>query len=67
MPEFAQQNNFQIIEIYADRAISGKTDKRPYFQRMMRDAEKKSLNSNRLEIKPYGSQYAQAMMNEAVK
>nr|DAI28713.1 MAG TPA: integrase [Caudoviricetes sp.] len=64
--EFAQQNNFQIIEIYADRAISGKTDKRPNFQRMMRDAEKKKFKyviawkSNRM-----GRNMLQAMMNEA--
>ncbi|MCR2026939.1 recombinase family protein, partial [Anaerotruncus colihominis] len=64
--EFAQQNSFQIIEIYADRAISGKTDKRPNFQRMMRDAEKKKFKyviawkSNRM-----GRNMLQAMMNEA--
>lgn len=39
--EFAQRNNLQVIEVYADRAIGGKTDNRPNFQRMMRDAEKK--------------------------
>lgn len=42
--EFARANNIQIIEVYADKAISGRTDKRAAFQRMMRDAEKKMFD-----------------------
>ena len=30
----------RIVGTYEDRAISGKTDNRPRFQQMMRDAEK---------------------------
>lgn len=37
---FAKANNIKIINVYADKAISGKTDRRVQFQRMMRDAEK---------------------------
>lgn len=37
---FAQANNLKVIEVYSDSAISGKTDKRAAFQRMLRDAEK---------------------------
>lgn len=37
---FAEQNGFVILEEYCDRAISGKTDNRPEFQRMIKDAEK---------------------------
>ena len=40
---FALANNIRIIEVYADKAISGKTDKRKNFQRMMRDAEKQKF------------------------
>ena len=36
---FAARNNLRIIQIYADRAISGRTDRRPEFQKMMRHAE----------------------------
>ena len=39
--EFATLNHIKIIQVYADKALSGKTDKRPQFQKMMRDAEKK--------------------------
>lgn len=35
---FAQANNLNIVEVYSDSAISGKTDKRAAFQRMLRDA-----------------------------
>lgn len=40
---FAAANNINIVEVYADKAISGKTDKRKNFQRMMRDAEKRKF------------------------
>ena len=55
-----------IIGTYEDRAISGKTDKRPRFQMMMRDAEKGKFQavvawkSNRM-----GRNMLQAMVNEA--
>ena len=38
--EFADKNGFTIIEEYCDRAITGKTDERYEFQRMMKDSEK---------------------------
>lgn len=37
---FAQQNNFVVIGEYIDRAISGKTDNRESFQRLIKDSEK---------------------------
>lgn len=40
---FALANNINIIEVYADKAISGRTDQRSSFQRMMRDAEKRKF------------------------
>lgn len=55
-----------VVEVYADRAITGKTDKRPQFQRMLRDAEKGKFQyviawkSNRI-----GRNMLQAMVNEA--
>ena len=36
--EFAEKNNYQIINQYVDRAISGKTDNRPAFQSMIADS-----------------------------
>jgi len=39
--EFAERNNYTIIGEYIDRAISGKTDNRPEFQRMIEDSSKK--------------------------
>ena len=41
---FAVQNGIKIIHVYADKALSGRTDKRPQFQRMMRDAEKRGFS-----------------------
>lgn len=37
---FAEQHDFTIIGEYIDRALSGKTDKREEFQRLIRDSEK---------------------------
>ena len=37
---FAKQQNMTVIGEYTDHALSGKTDKRPEFQRMIKDAEK---------------------------
>lgn len=37
---FARQQGIDITEVYADKAISGKTDNRSDFQRMLRDAQK---------------------------
>lgn len=36
--ETAKEFGIRIVETYADRAVSGRTDKRTDFQRMMRDA-----------------------------
>ena len=64
--EYADANGIRISGVYSDRAISGKTDRRADFQRMMRDAEKGKFRyviawkSNRM-----GRNMLQAMMNEA--
>ena len=34
------KNNFSVVDEYIDRAISGKTDNRPSFQRLIKDSEK---------------------------
>ena len=38
--EFALKNDFIVVDEYIDRAISGKTDNRPSFQRLIKDSEK---------------------------
>ena len=39
--EFAKQNNYELVNIYADEGITGRqTRKRDEFNRMMRDAKK---------------------------
>lgn len=59
--KFAAEKNIVITHIYADKAISGKTDKRTQFQRMMRDAEKQEFDvviaykSNRISRNMYNA------------
>lgn len=36
--DLAAERGIEIKEVYADRAISGKTDKRPAFQKMLKDS-----------------------------
>lgn len=40
---FCEQHDFQIVGEYIDRAISGRTDERPAFQRMIADAQQQSF------------------------
>lgn len=64
--QHAAEMGLVVTATYEDRAVSGKTDKRPSFQRMMRDAEKGKFRyvlawkSNRI-----GRNMLQAMVNEA--
>lgn len=37
--EFADRQQLHVVHVYADRAISGTTDNRPEFQRMIEDAK----------------------------
>jgi hypothetical protein len=37
---FAERNGIRIVEEYCDQALTGKTDARPAFQRMVRDSAK---------------------------
>lgn len=41
--EYAAANNLEVVNIYTDKAITGKTDKRPEFQKMIRHAEKRQF------------------------
>lgn len=62
---YAQRHGFDIVEIYPDKAISGRTDNRPSFQRMLHDAEQDMFDvviawkSNRM-----GRNMLEAMQND---
>ena len=34
--EYAQRNGLRVVKIYADRHLTGKNDKRPQFQQMLK-------------------------------
>lgn len=42
--EYAAAHGYMVTAVYADRAASGKSDKRPDFQRMMRDAKSRKFD-----------------------
>ena len=62
----AAKRGITLIDSYEDRAVSGRSDKRPAFRRMMADAEKGAFayviawKSNRI-----GRNMMEAMLNEA--
>lgn len=64
--EFAARKKLQVVHVYSDAAISGKTDQRPQFQQMLKDSEKGrfqyviSWKSNRI-----GRNMLQALTNMA--
>ena len=64
--KYAADGGFDVVGRYADRAVSGKTDNRPQFQLMMKDAHKGNFDfviawkSNRM-----GRNMLQAMVNES--
>ena len=41
--EYAQRNNIPIVESYIDRAISGRREDRPEFQRMIKDSKNRNF------------------------
>ena len=64
--KYAADAGYRIVGRYADRAMSGKTDNRPQFQQMMKDAHEGGFDfviawkSNRM-----GRNMLQAMVNES--
>ncbi|MFR1524181.1 MAG: recombinase family protein [Bacilli bacterium] len=44
LSDYATQNEFDIFEVYYDDGISGATQERPGFHKMMEDAKKKKFN-----------------------
>ena len=64
--QLAARLGLEVVEIYEDKAISGKSDRRPSFQRLLADAEKGAFDcvlawkSNRI-----GRNMLQSMINEA--
>ena len=41
---FAERNGYMVIGTYADRAVSGTTDNRPEFQKMIKDSKRKHFD-----------------------
>ena len=41
---YAERNGYTVIGTYADRALSGTTDNRPEFQRMIKDSKRKQFD-----------------------
>ena len=42
--EYAERNNLKVVHEYIDRALTGTSDKRPEFQQMISDSDRKMFN-----------------------
>ena len=66
---YCQSNGIEVLRVYADKALSGKTDRRPQYQRMMRDAEKRewdvvvAYKSNRIARNMLNALACEAKLN----
>lgn len=43
--EYARRNGFTIIDTYTDKALTGRTDKRPGFQKMIADSDRHAFQA----------------------
>ena len=43
--KFADANGIEIVDVYSDKAITGKRETRAAYQRMLRDAEKRKFTT----------------------
>lgn len=41
--QYAKRNNLNVIHVYTDRALTGRSDRRPEFQMMIRDSAKRAF------------------------
>lgn len=68
---YASAHGQRVVAVYADRALSGRSDRRPEFQRMMRAAEKRDFEaviaykSNRIARNVYDALRYQKKLNDA--
>ena len=38
--QFAERSDYTVVNVYSDSALTGKTDNRPAFQKLLRDSQK---------------------------
>lgn len=63
--QYAEQKNYTIIDTYCDRAITGKTDDRPAFKKMISDSAKKRFQAVIVySIDRFGRDLHQSIINE---
>lgn len=63
--QYAEQNNYTVIDTYVDRAITGKTDDRPAFKKLMADSSKKRFQAVLVySIDRFGRNLQQSVVNE---
>lgn len=63
--EYAERNNYNVIKVYSDSAISGKTDNRPALRKLLSDSSKAKFNAVIVySIDRFGRDLTQTLLNE---
>lgn len=63
--EYAERNNYNVVKVYSDSAISGKTDNRPALKKLLYDSSKQKFNAVIVySIDRFGRDLAQTLLNE---
>ncbi len=63
--EYAESNNYTVVKVYSDSAISGKTDNRPALRKLLSDSSKEKFNAVIVySIDRFGRDLTQSLLNE---
>ncbi len=63
--EYAERNNYTVVKVYSDSAISGKTDNRPALRKLLSDSSNEKFNAVIVySIDRFGRDLAQTLLNE---
>lgn len=63
--EYAEKNDYTVVKVYSDSALTGKTDNRPQLQRLLSDSSKHTFQAVLVySIDRFGRDLVQTLLNE---
>lgn len=63
--EYAEKNDYTVVKVYSDSALTGKTDNRPQLQRLLSDSSKHTFQAVLVySIDRFGRDLVQMLLNE---
>lgn len=63
--DYAEKNNYEVVKVYSDSALTGKTDERPALKKLLTDSSKNNFNIVLVySIDRFGRDLVQTLLNE---